>query len=105
MALLIDRNKKKSFNDYDKHESDVKPPVSKTKSCGRARPKLNITGNNPGRKRKDGRPCMKLTEDQVLRMRQMDKDGLRLRDICKEFPEISYNHIHLVIKRMYWKNI
>jgi hypothetical protein len=105
MALLIDKNKPKTYSDYEKHDYGESPPVSKTKASGRKRKKIDVTGNNPGRPRKDGEPTKKLKEEDVLRMRQMDKDGLPLRIICKEFPGISYNHIHQVIKRMYWKNI
>jgi hypothetical protein len=105
MALLIDRNKPKDYNDYNKHDFGENAPVSKTKASGRKRMKFEPTGNNPGRPRKDREMAKKLTEEQVLKMRQMDKDGIPLREICKAFPRISYNHIHQVIKRMYWKNI
>lgn len=104
MALLIDKNKPKSYNNYDKHVSEVKAPVSKTKSSMTPNRRKSSV-KNPGRPRKDGDSVTKLNEEQVLTMRRLNKEGVPLREICKQFPDISYNHVHQVIKRMYWKNI
>lgn len=47
----------------------------------------------------------KITEQDVLEMRSMFKNGVKRKDIYKKFPKVSASHICTILLNKVWKNI
>lgn len=46
-----------------------------------------------------------ISQEQVLKMRDLHKDGTKIKDIHSKYPMISINHLKKILYREKWKHI
>lgn len=47
----------------------------------------------------------KLTSDEVIKIREMFKSGIKVAEISKLFPAVGYGAIHKIAHRLRWTHI
>lgn len=47
----------------------------------------------------------KLTEAEVVEIRSLYKDGMKLKDLAKRFPKVSKPNLHHIVHNRRWRHL